>query len=429
MVDFAGSRQHSAERHAVPYSAIECLLVVVITSSRRKTTRIVVAGALAAAVGVLTTPDVMADPDTPGPTASAPRAAAASKAPGLRTKVLMRDLQYPWDIAVLPNGALLVTERDRERITLRRTDGSSKVLARTSRGFWHGGETGLMSIVADPNASKNRRFYVCTGFNGASGPQVRVYPFKLSPAYNRAKRLRPLLTGIQTTSGRHGGCRLRFDSKDRLYVGTGDAAVNTNPQNTRSLNGKVLRLSRITGKPSPQNPWSHAVNKNRRYVYTYGHRNVQGLAFRGRDQHMWSVEHGSTRDDEVNRLARGGNYGWDPGPGYDESTPMTEHSLPGRQISARWRSGNSTIATSGAVWVRGDKWGAYEGTLAVCALKASKLVFMKFSKQGRLLWTRTPAAMSGDFGRLRSVVLSEHNNLLVTTSNGSGDRVVRVSPK
>ena len=221
---------------------------------------------------------------------------------------------------------------------------------------------------------------------------MRVYPFKLSPAYNRAKRLRPLLTGIQTTSGRHGGCRLRFDSKDRLYVGTGDAAVNTNPQNTRSLNGKVLRLSRITGKPSPENPWSHAVNKNRRYVYTYGHRNVQGLAFRGRDQHMWSVEHGSTRDDEVNRLARGGNYGWDPGPGYDESTPMTEHSLPGRQISARWRSGNSTIATSGAVWVRGDKWGAYEGTLAVCALKASKLVFMKFSKTGT-------AALDEDAGR------------------------------
>jgi glucose/arabinose dehydrogenase len=221
---------------------------------------------------------------------------------------------------------------------------------------------------------------------------------------------------------------LRFDSDNWLYVGTGDAAVSTNPQNTRSLNGKVLRLSRMTGAPSPKNPWPNADNKNRRYVYTYGHRNVQGLAFRGRDQHMWSVEHGTDRDDEVNRLVRGGNYGWDPGPGYDESTPMTEHSLPGRQINARWRSGYPTIATSGAVWVRGNKWGAYEGTLAVCALKASKLVFMKFDKRGRLLWTRTPAAMNGDFGRLRSVVLTNNNNLLVTTSNGTADKVVRVSP-
>jgi glucose/arabinose dehydrogenase len=359
----------------------------------------------------------------------AARDSAHEKAPRLGTKVVMGELEYPWDVAVLPNGSWLVTERDRERITLRRPDGSRKVLADTPPGFWHEGETGLMSIVADPNFSTNRRFYTCTGFNAATGPQIRVYPWKLSPNYNVARRLKALLTGIQTVSGRHGGCRLRFDSSDRLYVGTGDAAVNTNPQNRRSLNGKVLRLGRITGRPSPDNPWPHAANKKKRYVYTYGHRNVQGLAFRGVDQRMWSVEHGTDRDDEVNRLVKGGNYGWDPGPGYDESTPMTEHSLPGRQISAKWRSGYPTIATSGAVWVKGAQWGIYQGTLAVCALKDSKLVFMKFAKTGRLLWTRTPGALNGDYGRLRSVVQDRHHNLLVTTSNGSADKIVRVRPR
>ena len=80
-------------------------------------------------------------------------------------------------------------------------------------------------------------------------------------------------------------------------------------------------------------------------MFTYGHRNVQGLAQR-RDGTLWSVEHGSYRDDEVNLLRPGGDYGWNPVPGYNESVPMTDQSLPGRQVGARWRSGDPTLATS-----------------------------------------------------------------------------------
>lgn len=355
---------------------------------------------------------------------------AEPKAPALATSVVMNGLDIPWDVAVLPKGSLLVTERDRERITLRRPNGDEKVLANTPPGFWHGGETGLMSIVADPAVADNRRFYTCTGFRGANGLDVRVIAWQLSKNYGRATRVETLLKGIQVTSGRHGGCRLRFDARGEMYVGTGDAAVESNPQNRKSLNGKVLRLNRFTGAPSPRNPWAGNANRKKRYVYTYGHRNVQGLAWRAADDRMWSVEHGSYRDDEVNKLRRGGNYGWDPGPGYDESTPMTEHSLPGKQINARWSSGNPTIAPSGAVWVRGDKWGAYEGTLAMAVLGDTKLMFLKFNKTGNLTWARTPAALNGDFGRLRSVVLDKRNNLLVTTANGGGgDRVVKIRPR
>jgi len=235
--------------------------------------------------------------------------------------------------------------------------------------------------------------------------------------------------GIQATKGQHGGCRLRFDRLGRMYVGTGDAAVGTNPQDLRSLNGKVLRLHRFTGRPSTDNPFAGSPYRNKRYVFTYGHRNVQGLALRS-DGSMWSVEHGPDRDDEVNRLKRGGNYGWNPVPNYDQSTPMTDFSLPGRQIGARWRSGDPTIATSGAVWVKGSKWGSYQGTLAVCALKDARLVFMKFDRDGRFVSKRSPAALRRTFGRLRSVVQTANNDLLVTTSNGSGtDKIIRVSPR
>jgi glucose/arabinose dehydrogenase len=159
---------------------------------------------------------------------------------------------------------------------------------------------------------------------------------------------------------------------------------------------------------------------------TYGHRNVQGLAQR-RGQ-IWSVEHGSYRDDEVNLVRPGGDYGWEPGPGYDESVPMTDRSLPGRQRVARWSSGRPTLATSGAAWVRGRGWGRLEGTLAVAALKSSQVLFMKFSRRGELRWVRRPAALQR-FGRLRSVTNAPGGALLVTTSNGSDDRVLRVSPR
>jgi glucose/arabinose dehydrogenase len=145
---------------------------------------------------------------------------------------------------------------------------------------------------------------------------------------------------------------------------------------------------------------------------------------------MWSVEHGTDRNDEVNRLRGGGNYGWHPVPGYNESRPMTDFSLPGRQFGARWKSGFPTVATSGATWVRGRQWGAYNGALAVCALKASRLFFMKFNNKGKLRWVRVPPRLNGDFGRLRSVTQAPSGALLVTTANGGGaDRVVKVTPR
>ncbi len=364
---------------------------------------------------------------TDAPTAA--RREAPARLPALHVKTVMRRLDIPWDIAVLPSGSWLVTERDRLRITLRHQDGSRVVLAHRPSGFWAAGETGMMSIAADPRIGRNNRFYICSGFVDHGTPEVRVVTWRLSAARTAAHRVGPLLTGIQITSGRHGGCRIRFDPKGAMWVGTGDSAVGTNPQNLHSLNGKVLRLNRFTGKPWPTNPWPHAKNRHKRFIYNYGHRNVQGLAWRPGDT-MWNVEHGPDRDDEVNRDVKGGNYGWNPVPGYNESVPMTDFSLPGRQIGARWSSGFPTIATSGAVWVTGREWGRYRGTLAVCALVGERLVFMRFDAQSQLQWVKTPANLHGDFGRLRSVVQTASGALLVTTANGGGsDKILRITPR
>ncbi len=348
----------------------------------------------------------------------------------LRVKVVMRNLDIPWDTAFLPNGAMLVTERDRERILLRKPHGRVRVLASTPPGVWHADETGMMSLAVDPRFRRNQRFYTCYGgFLRNGHHDVRVVAWRMNRRQTRAHRVEVLVSGMPSTTGRHGGCRLEIDPRGRLWIGTGDAVTGTNPENLRSLGGKVLRVNRFTGNAVRGNPYLHAANRRKRKVFTHGHRNVQGLAWRPGGG-MWSVEHGTDRNDEVNKLVAGGDYGWDPAPGYNESAPMTDHRLPGRQRNARWRSGFPTIATSGATWLTSRRWGAWRGRLAVAALVGEQLRVLRFSRHGRLRSQRVPARLHNDFGRLRSVTLGPRGALFLTTSNGGGtDRVLRVTPR
>ncbi len=370
---------------------------------------------------------------TVGPTALAAPAYAPltdqQRAPGLRVKTVVGGADLPWDLTFLPSGAMLYTER--ERIIWRGKKGASRVLAATPRGVWHASETGMMSVLAARNFVKSRAFYTCYGGFSHGRHDVRVVRWRLNSHHNGAHRTRVLVKNLPSTTGRHGGCRLRFGAGGALFVGTGDAITGTNPQNLKSGGGKVLRVSRKTGRGLRSNPFSHANNAMKRRVFTYGHRNVQGLALR-KGGRMWSVEHGPDRDDEVNLLRKAGNYGWNPVPGYNESVPMTDHSLPGRQLDARWSSGYPTLATSGATWVSGRRWGAWQGCLAVATLKDSSLRILKFTKAGKFVRMWTPNVLDGAFGRLRSVVMGPHNALYVTTSNGGngagGDRILKVTP-
>ena len=386
---------------------------------------LVAATLLALTAGVLAPTGAQADEvDAPGVALRAQRAAAV---PALRVTREASGLEQPWDVKHIGNGAFLVTERDTARL-LRVKNGHVRRIAFPRSSVWVSGETGLMSLEIDPAFGRNGRFYTCQGGNTpGGGHDVRVVAWRLNDKQTRARRTKVLLDGIQATSGRHGGCRLLIGRNGSLLVGTGDAAVSSNPRDLTSLNGKVLRLDRSTGAPWPGNPYIDAGNRKQRYVLNYGHRNVQGLATR-RDGSVWSVEHGSFRDDEVNLVVSGGDYGWNPGPGYDESVPMTDQSLPGEQIEAQWSSGEPTIATSGATWVSGTQWGSLNGTLAVAALKGNRVVFMKFDRDGVLQRTRTPDALR-KFGRLRSISKAPNGDLMITTANGSGDAVLRVHPR
>lgn len=325
-----------------------------------------------------------------------------------------------WDIGFLPDGSALIPQRDDGIITLRRPDGSTVDLTADMADLDPAGEGGLMGLVVDPDHDRNRRFYTCQ----SSASDVQVVSWRLDASAAAATRVDdPLVGGIdRIASGRHSGCRLRFDHEGRLHIATGDAATGSLPRNRRSLAGKTLRVDPATGRGVRGNPYFGRPGDGR--ILTIGHRNVQGLDRRPCTDQMWSAEHGPSVDDEINLSTRGGDYGWHPVPGYNEGVPMTDQSLPGRQREAQWSSGSRTIALSGVGWLRGAQWGAWDGQLAGATLKDSRLHVFTFDNRDRFGRLVTPPETDGVFGRLRTPVQGPDGALYVTTD---GDRVLRVA--
>lgn len=373
----------------------------------------------------------------PGPAS----AATSTSHPTLTVTVVEDGLEFPWDLAfvpanaALPDGAMLYTERTAKTLTLRLPNGDKRVILDDSPGMWAAGETGLMSVEVAADFATSHDFITCHGYKSGSVQDVRVVRWHFNDTFTSAAPVRTLVHGLPSTSGRHGGCSLVKGGNNILYVGTGDAATGTNPQSLYSGGGKVLRIDSRTGAPIRDNPWIHSAHLIKRQIASYGQRNVQGLARRS-DGTIWSIEQGSFRDDEVNQVIRGKNFGWNPvprksgDPSYNENpdSPMTDHSLPGSQTNARWSSGDPTIATSGGTFVYGSAWGSSNGALAVSALKNESVRLMLFSKSGTYLKQWKPSVLNGTFGRLRAAVLGPDGSLYVTTSNGTDDKILKVTP-
>ena len=339
--------------------------------------------------------------------------------PDLQVDTLVSDLSIPWGIALAPDGTMLFTQRAGV-LSSRLADGTVQTIEAEFGDLFASGETGLMGIVVDPSFASNRRFYTCQGH---TGPEIQVIAWTINAAYTVATRVAdPLVGGMPAASGRHGGCRLRFGPQDYLWIATGDAASGTVPQDLNSLGGKVLRVDASTGAGAPTNPFAPSR------VYTYGHRNVQGLALRPGTSQMWSVEHGPSVDDEINLLAAGRNYGWDPVPGYNERVSMTDLVKFPHALEAQWSSGSPTLATSGGIFLEGEQWGVWEGRLAVATLKDRKLRLFEFTPDGVFVSQVIVPELNGAFGRLRTPVLGPDGALYVSTSNGGGrDRILRIA--
>jgi glucose/arabinose dehydrogenase len=144
----------------------------------------------------------------------------------------------------------------------------------------------------------------------------------------------------------------------------------------------------------------------------------------GTKNDLWSVEQGTDKDDEINRVWQGHNYGWSPTPGYNEARPMTDKTRFPKAVSARWRSGVPTVATSGGTFISGAKWGSWNGRLAVAMLKGQGILLFTVDSADRVSGKQT---LFTSYGRIRTVQQGPDGALYFTTSNGADDGIYRIS--
>jgi glucose/arabinose dehydrogenase len=347
---------------------------------------------------------------------------------GLEVTPVISGLDHPWDIAWLPNGIMLVTERPGKLNIYGNGIDQEPSLVIEPDDLVASGEGGMLGLEVDPDFENNGYIYVCLCSNvGGDNPQyvpdVRLVRYELSrPNGDRVinDTPTPIVTDMPYSSGRHSGCRPRFGPDGYLWVGTGDAAIGTlptTPQDDGSLGGKVLRIDRDGN--------AHPDNAGGRLWFSKGHRNIQGMAFRTADGLGMSAEHGPSIDDEINLLVAG-NFGWDPGSGYNENVPMTDTNKFPDAIEAAWSTGSPTLALSGATFIEGDRWGNWDGVLAVAALRDEHLHIFFVDDEGNV--TDGGEYIRGR-NRLRTPRMGPDGLLYVTEDvRGGPSDVLQVSP-
>ncbi len=354
----------------------------------------------------------------------------------MKIETVAGGLEHGWDIGFLPDGKVLVTQRPGKLALLSSTQpGATVTQVQADFGdVLAVGEGGLMGMVLDPDFATNREFITCQTYKeNGQAVDVRLIRWRLSPDGQSAQRVNVMLSGLPVArGGRHSGCRPTIAPDGALLVGTGDTARPAIPQDRTNLGGKVLRLDVKTGGPAPGNPFASSQNPNEQRVYTYGHRNVQGVAIRPTSQQIITAEHGPDKNDEINIEQAGKNYGWDPSQGgtvnsYDEDVPMTDLQRFPDAVPALWESGERTEAVCAATFLDGPQWGAFNGSLVVTALKGSKLLLFKMDDAGKVQSVSVPPEFDDDWGRLRAARQGPDGALYVTTSNGSDDKLLRVT--
>ncbi|GII31723.1 PQQ-dependent sugar dehydrogenase [Planotetraspora mira] len=332
------------------------------------------------APGQGTTPGRAGGALTPGPLAgSAP--AQVSGAP----RTLVTDLAVPWAIAFLPGGDALVTERDSAKV-VRVTPKGQVTDVGVIDGVSPSGEGGLLGVAVSPSFATDHYVFVYFSADGDNRVVRYRYDGGLSDPV-------PLVTGIPRGSIHNGG-RLAFGPDGYLYASTGETGERGLSQDRNSLAGKILRMT-VDGKPAPGNPFGSLV-------WSYGHRNVQGLAWDS-SGHMYATEFGQNTYDEVNLIEKGHNYGWPDveGMGGGADGKYTDPLL-------TWSTDEAS--PSGLAYADGSLWAA--------ALRGQRLWRIPLSADGKA--GRPEALYTGEYGRLRAVTTAPDGTLWVGTSNKDG---------
>ena len=342
----------------------------------------------------------------------------------LKVKTLTTGLKHPWGLAFLPDARMLVTERA-GRLRLIAANGVLDPEPITGLpNIESAGQGGLLDIVLHPDYTKNGWLYLSYVAPGKGGSGTEVARFRLDGHSLKDVqiifRMQPKLRG-----SRHFGSRLLFDEKGYLYITLGDRGEKQQAQQLDNHIGTVVRLHDDGSIPA-DNPFRQQRNA-RAEIYTYGNRNVQGIAQNPWSKAIWAHEHGPQGGDEVNILRPGVNYGWPVityGVNYGLGTRIGEGTAKEGMAQPIHYWVPKSIAPSGMEFYDGDKFPDWRGNLFLGALRDQMLVRLEIDGEKV---TREEHLLKNQLGRIRAVKTGPDGYLylLVDARNG---RLVRLEP-
>ncbi len=329
----------------------------------------------------------------------------------IKDSVIVQGLNFPWEILWGPDNFIWMTERGGKISRVNPATGTVSLLHKITEVVANG-EGGMLGMVLHPNFSMTPHVFVAYNYN-SGGYKKKIVRF----TYTGSALTSPV-TIIENiaASSIHNGCRLLITPDLKLFITTGDASNQALPQNTSSVNGKVLRLN-LDGTIPSDNPVAGNA------YWSWGHRNPQGLVFA--NNILYSSEHGPNSDDEINIIEKGRNYGWPNVLGFcdagTEQTFCTANNV--REPLKAW---TPTIAVCGLDYYNNDLIPQWKNSLLMVALKESRMYQLKLDAANTSI-ASTNEFFVNRYGRMRDVCISPVGKIYICTSNGgNNDRIIEV---
>lgn len=392
---------------------------------------------------------------------------AGANTSSLNHSVVLADLENPWDMAFLADGTMLFTEKCKGLSVLMPSGdvnallgmGGSEGYASTADDLFCEGQAGMMGVAFDPDFDSNRRIYVYSTSNMSSPQTNRLMRFEMNDDFTGVANRTDIVDDVPYKvaasdhpfggPGAHNGGRVRFNSGDGfLYLTTGDNHNSEVPQSPTMMGSKVLRID-TDGNAAPGNTPPDGFDTR---TYTYGHRNVQGIAFHPETNTPIVAEHGPWHSDEITVLQNGGNAGWDPRPnmagrgdcpdnycGYSPNQmdgmnryeraafmPMTDRETYPDVMLPIWDNNGWSQGTSSAAFLAGEQWGDWDGNMVVGIMGigfggtplGQRIDVIELSADGMSVVDVMEMTLPMDAGRFRSVVTGPDGSLYAAVDEG-----------
>lgn len=326
-------------------------------------------------------------------------------------RVLTQDLSFPWEILWGPDNMIWITERGGRVSRINPTDGKQTPLL-TIGEVKSQGEGGLLGMVLHPEFNTMPHVFVAYNYDRNGDYRQKIVRFTYTGTTLTSPQI--ILDNI-SAAGIHNGSRLVI-ANQKLFITTGDAADQSLPQNSSSLNGKVLRVN-LDGSIPSDNPIAGSA------VWSYGHRNAQGLVFA--NGKLYASEHGPDTDDEINIIEKGSNFGWPNVRGYCNENTEKDFCTPNK-VREPIQAWSPTIAACGLDYYNQSLIPQWKNSLLLVTLRGSRLIQLQLNNTQSAI-TATSTYLNEQYGRLRDLAISPEGKVYVCTGNGSNDKVVEIS--